>query len=160
MTKLAIVTTDTVRQDNVPGTVETKDYVLDEQVVHLIRRAHQRGSAIFLSVLAEDQLTPTQFFAMARLHEMGKLSQNRLGRLAAMDPATIQGVIRRLEERGYIQRVPDPTDRRRMLLSLTESGRDTVTRLLEGAHKVSRSILSPLNSDEQVLFMSLLRRLV
>src|SRR3546814_4425941 len=49
---------------------------------------------------------------MARLHEMGKLSQNRLGRLAAMDPATIQGVIRRLHERGFIERLADPTDRR------------------------------------------------
>ena len=64
---------------------EATDFVLDEQVAHLLRRAHQRASALFLSVLADAQLTPTQFFAMARLHEMGKLSQNRLGRLAAME---------------------------------------------------------------------------
>src|SRR3546814_19954400 len=79
-------------------------FFLDEQVSHLLRRAHQRASALFLTVLADAQLTPTQFFAMARLHEMGKLSQNRLGRLAAMDPATIQGVIRRLHERRSEER--------------------------------------------------------
>lgn len=152
----ARTTEEVKRMDAVP----MNDYVLDDQVVHLVRRAHQKGSALFLSVLTPDQLTPTQFFAMARLFERGKLSQNRLGRLAAMDPATIQGVIRRLEERGFIQRVPDPTDRRRMLLSLTPSGEATVVRLLEGAHKVSRAMLAPLKPDEQQAFMDMLRRIV
>jgi MarR family transcriptional regulator, lower aerobic nicotinate degradation pathway regulator len=135
-------------------------FVLDEQVAHLLRRAHQRASALFLSVLTDAQLTPTQFFAMARLHEMGKLSQNRLGRLAAMDPATIQGVIRRLHERGFIERLADPTDRRRMVLSLSPSGQETVVRLLKDANRIGDEILAPLSDDEQDVFLRLLKRLV
>jgi len=42
------------------------------------------------------ELTPTQFAALARLRELGDTTQNQLGRLTAMDPATIQGVIQRL----------------------------------------------------------------
>lgn len=132
---------------------------LDEQVAHLLRRAHQRASSLFLSVLGEHQLTPTQFFAMARLHERGQLSQNRLGRLAAMDPATIQGVIRRLEERGYIQRTPDANDRRRMVLRLTSSGSSLVDQLLNHADGVSEAILEPLETSERDLFVDLLKRL-
>lgn len=135
-------------------------FVLDEQVSHLLRRAHQRASALFLTVLTEAQLTPTQFFAMARLHEMGKLSQNRLGRLAAMDPATIQGVIRRLHERGFIERLADPTDRRRMVLSLSSLGQETVMRLVKDANRIGEEILAPLSADEQGLFLGLLKRLV
>lgn len=135
-------------------------FVLDEQVAHLLRRAHQRASALFLTVLAEAQLTPTQFFAMARLHERGKLSQNRLGRLAAMDPATIQGVIRRLHERGFIERLADPTDRRRMVLSLSPLGHETVARLLRDANRIGDQILAPLSRDEQAVFLRLLKRLV
>ena len=135
-------------------------FVLDEQVSHLLRRAHQRASALFLTVLTDAQLTPTQFFAMARLHEMGKLSQNRLGRLAAMDPATIQGVIRRLHERGFIERLADPTDRRRMVLSLSPLGQETVMRLLKDANRMGDEILSPLSADERGLFLGLLKRLV
>ncbi len=137
-----------------------EEFVLDEQVAHLLRRAHQRASALFLTVLADAQLTPTQFFAMARLHEMGKLSQNRLGRLAAMDPATIQGVIRRLHERGYIERLADPTDRRRMVLSLSPQGQETVVRLLGDANRIGDEIVAPLSPDEQGVFVSLLKRLV
>jgi DNA-binding MarR family transcriptional regulator len=139
---------------------EAEGFVLDEQVAHLLRRAHQRASALFLTVLTDAQLTPTQFFAMARLHEMGKLSQNRLGRLAAMDPATIQGVIRRLHERGFIERLADPTDRRRMVLSLSPLGQDTVVRLLKDANRVGEEILAPLHPEEQTVFLSLLKRLV
>jgi DNA-binding MarR family transcriptional regulator len=134
--------------------------VLDEQVAHLLRRAHQRASALFLTVLGEAQLTPTQFFAMARLHEMGKLSQNRLGRLAAMDPATIQGVIRRLHERGFIERLADPTDRRRMVLSLSPLGQQTVVRLLADANRVGDEILAPLPAEEKSVFFRLLKKLV
>jgi len=139
---------------------EVEGFVLDDQVTHLLRRAHQRASAVFLTVLAEAQLTPTQFFAMARLHEMGKLSQNRLGRLAAMDPATIQGVIRRLHERGFIERLADPNDRRRMVLSLSPQGHETVVRLLKDANRVGGEILAPLGADERGLFLSLLKKLV
>lgn len=135
-------------------------FVLDEQVAHLLRRAHQRASALFLSVLTESQLTPAQFFAMARLHEMGKLSQNRLGRLAAMDPATIQGVIRRLHERGFIERLADPNDRRRMVLNLSPLGQQTVARLLRDANRIGGEILAPLDADEQRVFLGLLKRLV
>ena len=87
-------------------------FILDDSIGHLIRRAHQRASATFMTILADHHFTPTQFFAMARLRERGQLSQNRLGRLTAMDPATIQGVTRRLYDRGYIERAPDPSDRR------------------------------------------------
>jgi len=144
-----------------PGAAaEGETFVLDDQVAHLLRRAHQRASALFLSVLADAQLTPTQFFAMARLHERGKLSQNRLGRLAAMDPATIQGVIRRLHERGLIERLADPTDRRRMVLSLSPQGQETVVRLLKNANRVSRDILAPLAPEQRGPFVKLLKQLV
>jgi DNA-binding MarR family transcriptional regulator len=132
---------------------------LDEQVAHLLRRAHQRASSLFLSILGDHQLTPTQFFAMARLHERGQLSQNKLGRLSAMDPATIQGVIRRLEERGYIQRTPDVNDRRRMVLTLTADGTDLVANLLGVTDNVSEAILEPLEPRERAQFVDLLKRI-
>lgn len=135
-------------------------FVLDEQISHLIRRAHQRASATFMSLLAEGQFTPTQFFALARLRECGEVSQNQLGRLAAMDPATIQGVIKRLQQRGFIERKPDPGDRRRMLLRLTPEGREAVDGLLARTDAVNRELLAPLAPHEREQFRSLLKRIV
>ena len=58
-----------------------------------------------------------------------ELSQNLLGRLVGMDKATMQGVVRRLKERGLVDSRPDPGDARRTLLSLTTEGQRLVNKL-------------------------------
>ncbi len=134
-------------------------YRVERQIGHLLRRAHQRASAIFQETLADPNLTPTQFAALMRLCDDGAMSQNHLGRLTAMDPATIQGVMRRLEERGLVQRAPDPKDRRRTILSPTEEGRELAKKLIPSAKAVSARTLSPLTPDEQKTLTELLDRL-
>ena len=138
-------------------TAGVEGYVLVDQVGFLLRRAHQRSSAIFQNHISA--LTPTQWAAMVKLREMGVLSQNLLGRLTAMDAATMQSVIRRLAERGLVERCADPVDRRRLVLELTEEGRRLVEDCLDGARAVSRETLAPLTARERQTFLRLLRRL-
>ncbi len=132
---------------------------LDEQVSHLLRSAHKRASSLFSDGLGDLQLTTAQYFALARLEEVGRLSQNHLGRLTAMDPATIQGVIQRLKARGLVERSADKNDRRRKVLNLTASGHSTVERLRDLAQKANDAILAPLNPGEREVFLRLLKRL-
>ncbi|MCF8466132.1 MAG: MarR family transcriptional regulator [Sneathiella sp.] len=135
------------------------DYQVEAQIGHLLRRAHQRASAIFQSHVGHAQITPTQLAALAKLKDEGELSQNHLGRLTAMDPATIQGVTRRLIDRGLVQARSDQTDRRRMLLSLTGAGRALIDRLIPHAFDVSSDTLDPLTPEEQELIVKLLQKL-
>ena len=134
-------------------------YQLEEQVGHLLRRAHQRATQIFIETFADSGLTPTQWAALARLSEEGGASQNHLGRLTAMDPATVQGVIQRLEKRGLIDREPDPDDRRRTRLKLTPEGLELVARRSATGARVSASTLAPLTEAEAATFLELLRKL-
>src|ERR1700732_1495516 len=97
---------------------QDEPYVLEAQIGHLLRRAHQRHVAIFLAAMGEDGPTPTQFAALVKLSDGGELSQNRLGRLTAMDPATIKGVMSRLIARGFVESAADPNDQRRITLRL------------------------------------------
>ena len=101
-------------------------YVLEEQAGHLLRRVHQRHTAIFQAMIGDDQLTPLQFAVLMKLADVGETSQNLLGRLTAMDAATMQGVIKRLSARGLIKRRPDTVDRRRLLLRLSKRGETLV----------------------------------
>jgi MarR family transcriptional regulator, lower aerobic nicotinate degradation pathway regulator len=135
-------------------------YVLEAQIGHLLRRAHQRATAIFLAELGETHgVTPTQFAALVKLYDLGEQSQNELGRLTAMDPATIQGVIRRLAERRLIVRSADPGDRRRARLRLTPRGAALVGRTVPLGFTVSARTLAPLSSRERAQFLKLLKRL-
>jgi DNA-binding MarR family transcriptional regulator len=134
-------------------------YRLEDQVGHLLRRAHQRATAIFLVRLQDAQITPTQFAALAKLADAGELSQNHLGRLTAMDPATIQGVTRRLKARGMITRRADPEDGRRTLLRLSSKGARLAINVIPQGLDVSGDILKPLSNSEQTQFLRLLKRL-
>jgi DNA-binding MarR family transcriptional regulator len=140
---------------------DTSDgYVLEEQIGHLLRRAHQRATAIFMEELGEGfDLTPTQYAALVKLHDAGEQSQNQLGRLTAMDPATAQGVIRRLEERRLIERAADEGDRRRSRLRLTTEGLTLVRAAMARGPGVSEATLAPLSPAEKVRFLTLLRKL-
>ena len=135
------------------------DYILDDQVGHLLRRAHQRHTAIFQLTIGDVQLTPLQFAALIKLADVGKTSQNLLGRLTAMDAATMQGVIKRLSARGLIERRQDEVDRRRLLLSLSQTGRELVGKLRERGSDITNLTLEPLSETERETFLKLLNRL-
>lgn len=134
-------------------------YVLDEQVGFLMRRAQQRHIAIFQRIMGEQGPTPTQFAALVKLSSGEEISQNLLGRMTAMDPATIKGVIARLEERGLVERLPDPQDQRRLLVRLSEAGREAVPALIDKARAITAATLSPLSREEAERLLALLARL-
>lgn len=140
-------------------TGDPDDYVLEDQVGHLLRRAHQRATAIFLDRIGDSGVTPPQFAALVKLRDMGEVSQNHLGRLTAMDPATSQGVIRRLSAKGLIGRAPDQGDRRRALWRLTDGGARLIDKLVGEAQAVSDRTLAPLGGAERRAFLDMLRRL-
>jgi DNA-binding MarR family transcriptional regulator len=136
----------------------TRAYALSEQVGFNLRRANQRHVAIFASHV--EGLTPTQFAALARLQENGALSQNHLGRLTAMDSATIKGVVERLSAKGLVQSRPVPNDQRLRLIDLTEEGRAMFDHTLPQALAARAETLENLTEDEARLFETLLEKLV
>src|SRR5919198_970966 len=133
-------------------------YVLDEQVGFILRQVWQRHSSIFTRDIGTN-LTPTQWAAVAKLNEPGPCSQNLLGRLTAMDVATIKGVIDRLTARGLTETSPDPEDGRRLLVSLTRAGQQLAEKAAPNALAISRETLAPLDAKERETLMELLTKL-
>ncbi len=133
------------------------DYRLDAQVGFLLRKATQRHLAIFAALMPD--LTPRQFAALAKLCELGPTSQNALGRATAMDIATIKGVADRLRAKGLVAALPDPADRRRLVLAPTEAGRASYAAARPEAHRITAETLEPLSPDERMTFVALLARL-
>ena len=137
-----------------------KPYELGDQIGHVLRRAHQRHAAIFAEDMGGLDLTPTQFAALVRIRDLAPVSQNLLGRATAMDPATIMGVIRRLDGRGLIARNPDPADRRLTMLSLSKIGQPLVARAVERGRAITEATLAPLAAEERRALLALLRKLI
>lgn len=133
-------------------------YVLDEQIGFILRQVSQRHTVIFARDIGAE-LTPTQWAALAKLTETGPCSQNQLGRLTAMDAATIKGVIDRLTARGLTETSADPEDGRRLRVSLTRAGQQMAEKVASNALAISRETLAPLDSREREMLMVLLEKL-
>jgi len=133
-------------------------YVLEDQIGFILRRVNQRHTGIFADHIGAT-LTTTQFATLAKLFHMGSCTQNLLGRHTAMDAATIKGVVDRLTKRGLTRTWPDPRDRRRMLVSLTDAGEAVVTDTLPRAREISERTLRPLSAQDRKTFLRLLEKL-
>jgi DNA-binding MarR family transcriptional regulator len=134
-------------------------YVLEDQVGFLLRRVHQHATEVFNVVMDGFDITPTQFAALAKLHDLGPTSQNQLGRLIAMDPATMYGVAGRLAKRGLLQQAPDANDARLTVLSLSADGRALVEAMKARGVEVSRRTLERLDPDEAATLCRLLAKM-
>ena len=133
-------------------------YVLEEQIGFILRQVWQRHTTIFVREIGIN-LTPTQWAALAKLAETGPCSQNQLGRLTAMDVATIKGVIDRLSARGLTETSPDPEDGRRLLVSLTRAGQQLAEKAVPNALLITRETLAPLDARERETLLALLGKL-
>ena len=133
-------------------------YILDDQVGFLLRLASQRHAVIFQKHAVEN-LTATQFSTLLRISEQGEVSQNHLGRLAAMDVATIKGVVDRLKAKDLIQTTADPVDKRRMSISLTPAGAALIADLKVSGTVITKETLAPLTASESEILIGLLKKI-
>lgn len=132
-------------------------YRLDDQIGFLLRRVTQRHLAIFSAAIPE--VTTMQFAVLARLVEAGPMSQNQLGRAAAMDAATVKGVVDRLRRLALVATVPDGDDRRRLIVAPSPAGAALFAATAARALAVSEATLAPLSAAERATLMALLARL-
>jgi MarR family 2-MHQ and catechol resistance regulon transcriptional repressor len=87
------------------------------------------------------------------------LRQTDLGDRLVVRPASVTGVVDRLQRMGLVDRAASATDHRAKIVSLTESGRDLVARVLQHHPAQMRRVLDGLNDPEQGQLQRLLDRL-
>jgi DNA-binding MarR family transcriptional regulator len=129
---------------------------------HLIRRLHQLSTQVFVqrTQAAGFDLTPVQFAALDAIRHHPDTDQARVAELIAYDRATIGGVIERLEQKGWIDRVVSERDRRARELSLTPEGERIFTALFPVVRDLQDDILRSLSDVDRTRFLKLARQAV
>ncbi|WP_433664566.1 MarR family winged helix-turn-helix transcriptional regulator [Nocardia sp. CA-128927] len=128
-----------------------------EITYHVMRQILQEHTAVWNSRIPD--LTKPQLVVMTALARNPGIDQVTTSRLALVDTATLGGVVLRLEKRGLIARDPDPEDRRRYLLRLTDEGKATLRSAGKKALKLDAELLARLEPDEQQQLFDLLTKL-
>jgi DNA-binding MarR family transcriptional regulator len=126
---------------------------------YLVRRAHQIMSAAFVEACADLGLTPSQYAALFVLRQKGRVSQNELGRLVALDRSTTSVVVKSLRERGWTLALGDPNDRRKTLLELTDGGRLLLAKAERQSARSAEVLVTRLGPTKMQLLLQLLREL-
>ncbi|MDI3419218.1 MarR family winged helix-turn-helix transcriptional regulator [Streptomyces luteolus] len=124
---------------------------------HLARRLQQAHTLLWHTVVSEDVTSP-QFAVLNALVGEGGMDQRSVGERVGLDRSTVAEVIRRLVDRGLLDKVRDPKDGRRSVLHATDEGRRVHRRLSPRTARMNQIFLAPLNPDEQSTFLELLQR--
>ncbi|HEV7720474.1 MAG TPA: MarR family winged helix-turn-helix transcriptional regulator [Iamia sp.] len=109
--------------------------------------------------LAAAGLRRHHYALLATLDEVGPASQADLSRRTSIDRSDMVATVNELVELGYVERAPDPTDRRRNVVSLTAAGRRRLRQLDDLLAEVQSQLLEPLSPSERTQLTGLLTRL-
>ena len=126
----------------------------------LIRRLHQIHYAIFFEDCKDDNITPVQYGLLSVLIDDPWLDQTEIGYQVGLDRTTSADVIRRLEEKGWVERRVNPSDRRSRQARVTDEGAEVMTTLKNKMVQTQKRLLEPLEESERHVFMDLLKKLV
>jgi DNA-binding MarR family transcriptional regulator len=94
------------------------------QLAATLREAISRLNRRLRQARPVGELTQNQISVLTSLELAGALTPRELADAERVQPPTMTKVLAKLEERGLIQRSPHPTDRRQVILSATEAGRE------------------------------------
>ena len=133
-----------------------------EVLSRVSRLSHHLDRARRLA-FAEHGIESWEFDVLAALRRAGapyELSPGKLIRETLVTSGTMTNRVDRLVIRGFVERKPDPHDRRGVLVRLTSEGRTTVDGALWGLLERERALLAGLNLTDQKRLASLLRDLV
>lgn len=106
-----------------------------------------------------DGLGPRHNAALSLLREKGPLTVGRLAEEFGLNLATVSGVVADLERAGFVERSPDPADRRRTIVSLLSAREADIDKWLEGVSAPMLRALDKLSSQERATFVKAMQYL-
>ncbi|MFE6822401.1 MarR family winged helix-turn-helix transcriptional regulator [Streptomyces sp. NPDC057690] len=115
----------------------------------LLGRAAARGRALVAEALAVEGLKMWHHVVLSAVRDLAPVAQADLGRSVGLDPKDLVGILNDLQLAGLAVREPDPNDRRKNAVSLTEEGRRLLRRCEKAAREANDALLAPLSAAER-----------
>ena len=112
------------------------------------------------SLLQPFDLSPATGLVLSILADSDvPLPPNQIAERLIISRATVTGLLDSLEKRGYVQRQPHQSDRRMLLIALTDTGRQVAKAFRPVVHQYEKVWMDTLNSGEQEQLLDFLSRL-
>lgn len=94
------------------------------------------------------------------LWERGQLTITEIGQLTSLAKTTLTSMLDRMEANGLIERIPDPKNRRQILVSVTEKAKSYREKYELVSNKMSEIFYEGFTNDEIIAFENQLRKII
>ncbi len=127
---------------------------LDKSAYHLLRRAGQFGADVYALHKNSKDLTPRQFAVLLTIAQNESISQIGLVEKTGIDRSTLADLVKRLGERGLLQRRRTKEDARANALRISANGRRALSSSQNAAARADAAILTALPVDRRKGFIA------
>ena len=117
---------------------------MDTELVGRLRVVLGRLNRVLNDTSTSEDLTPTQASVLGLVRGRGPLGLTELAELEGLNPTMLSRVIKVLDERGLVRRMPDPGDARAARVAVTPEGEQVQERVRTQRTKVLSACLQSL----------------
>jgi DNA-binding MarR family transcriptional regulator len=132
----------------------------EEEVLMDLRRIIRAVDLYSRRLVAQTGLSGPQIVCLRRLADEGAMQTGHLAKAVNLSPATVCGILDRLESRGLVIRERQQSDKRRVLVSLSSEGRGAVAEAPPSLHDSFLFRLRALPATQQANIHGTLKRIV
>ena len=140
---------ESIAGDRAPSTLA---FLLSQVGIHAARQFAER--------IAEVDLQPPLFRVLNLIDAAEGRSQQAIGEAIQVPPSRMVALVDELEQRGLVERRPDPADRRVRALFLTKKGRTTLARGREIAKQHEKELTRGMAAADRKRLTELLQKIV
>lgn len=137
----------------------TEDEILTLNAFIKLTRASESINNRLNRHLAENNLTVSQFGTLEVLLHLGPLNQRAIGEKLLKSGGNITMVIDNLEKSGLVSRKKDPSDRRAVLIHLTDKGKTFISTIFPQHLSKIKKEFSVLNKEEKKKLADICKKL-
>lgn len=127
---------------------------MDSELVVRLRAVIPRLARVLNDTSTGEGLTPTQYSVLGLVRVRGPLGLAELTELEGLNPTMLSRVVKALDERGLIRRMPDPDDMRAARVVVTPEGERVHARVRNQRTQVLSDCLHGLPPDTAVALLA------
>lgn len=131
-----------------------------DRLTYVFKRLHLDLHELHDELLAPFGISAGQLAVLMLIDAREPESQQQIALRLGVDRTSMVSLVDALESKELVVRRPDPQDRRRNVVELTEAGAQTLRRATKASDKAEQRLLSALTQPEAVQLRTLLGRIV
>ena len=133
---------------------------LSQSPSHLLRRCVQYANDLFSREPGASDLTKQQFTVLSAVEQNEGMSQTDLVGITGIDRSTLAEMIRRMLEKGLLDRQRTEADQRANAVHIAVGGRKALRSARSASERVERALLSGLTAADRAKFLKMLSAIV